>query len=70
MSRRWARRARETGLITVKMKKVLVISGIAVLVYFLVVQPQSLAGIVNILLDTLRDAAESLITFVQMVFSG
>lgn len=52
------------------MKKVLVLSGVALLAYFLIMQPQSVAGIVNILLGTLRDAAESLITFVQMVFTG
>ncbi|WP_165913011.1 hypothetical protein [Tamaricihabitans halophyticus] len=46
------------------------ISGVGLLAFFLITQPQSVAGIVNILLDTLKDAAESLITFVQMVFSG
>ncbi|WP_165960592.1 hypothetical protein [Actinocrispum wychmicini] len=51
-------------------KKILVLTGIALLVFFLVTQPQQSAGIVNNIINTLKDAAEALITFVRSVFAG
>ncbi|TCO58633.1 hypothetical protein EV192_105704 [Actinocrispum wychmicini] len=59
----------ETGFI-VNTKKILVLTGIALLVFFLVTQPQQSAGIVNNIINTLKDAAEALITFVRSVFAG
>ncbi|RZS44242.1 hypothetical protein EV193_101117 [Herbihabitans rhizosphaerae] len=51
-------------------KKVLIIAGVAVLAFFLITQPTQSAGIVNDILDTLKEAAEALITFVRTVFNG
>lgn len=49
-------------------KKVLVISGAALLVFFLVTQPVQSAALVTSILNTLQDAAEAVITFVRSVF--
>jgi hypothetical protein len=62
--------ARETGLVVVNTKKILVLTGIALLAFFLITQPTQSAGIVNNIINTLKDAAEALITFVRSVFSG
>lgn len=51
-----------------KAKKVLIISGAALLVFFLVTQPVQSAALVTSILSTLRDAAEAVITFVRSVF--
>ncbi|TDV37614.1 hypothetical protein [Actinophytocola oryzae] len=53
-----------------KVKKVLILSGAALLVFFLVSQPEGAASIVNSILQTLQEAAEALITFVRSVFNG
>ncbi|WP_198942893.1 hypothetical protein [Actinophytocola xanthii] len=49
-------------------KKALIISGAALVVFFLVTQPVQSAALVNSILATLRDAAEAVITFVTSVF--
>jgi hypothetical protein len=54
----------------VNTKKILVYAGIALLVFFLVTQPTQSAGIVTSIIDTLKMAAEALITFVRSVFQG
>jgi hypothetical protein len=54
----------------VKVKKVLILTGAALLVFFLVTQPEGAASIVNSILQTLQEAAEALITFVRSVFNG
>ncbi|MEV4318601.1 hypothetical protein [Actinocrispum sp. NPDC049592] len=51
-------------------KKILVLTGIALLVFFLVTQPTQSAGIVTNIINTLKDAAEAVILFVRSVFSG
>lgn len=51
-------------------KKILVLTGIALLVFFLVTQPTQSAGIVTSIINTLKDAAEAVILFVRSVFSG
>ncbi|WP_436493961.1 hypothetical protein [Actinokineospora sp. HUAS TT18] len=51
-------------------KKVLILTGAALLVFFLVTQPVQSAGIVNSIITTLREGAEAVITFVQTVFKG
>jgi hypothetical protein len=61
---------RRTGLVIVNTKKILVLTGVALLVFFLVTQPTQSAGIVTSIVDTLKDAAEAVITFVRTVFSG
>ncbi|MGQ0838259.1 hypothetical protein [Actinokineospora sp.] len=49
-------------------KKVLILTGAALLVFFLVTQPVQSAGIVNSLITTLREGAEAVITFMRTVF--
>lgn len=51
-------------------KKALIIAGAALLVFFLVTEPTQSAGIVNQILGTLGDAAESLVIFMKTIFSG
>lgn len=51
-------------------KKVLILTGAALLVFFLVTQPVASAGIVNSIIQTLREGAEAIITFVRTVFTG
>jgi len=49
-------------------KKVAILTGAALLVFFLVTQPVQSAGIVNSIITALRDGAEAVITFVKTVF--
>jgi len=49
-------------------KKVAIWIGVALLVFFLVSQPQQSAGLVNTILGDLKSAAEAVITFVGSVF--
>ncbi len=51
-------------------KKVLIISGAALIVFFLVTQPVQSAALVTSILNTLKDAAEAVITFVRSVFQS
>ncbi|WP_198943630.1 hypothetical protein [Actinokineospora bangkokensis] len=51
-------------------KKVLILTGAALLIFFLVTQPVQSAGIVNGIIQWLRDGAEAVITFVRTVFNG
>lgn len=51
-------------------KKAAILAGVALLVFFLVTQPVQSAGLVTSILDTLKDGADALITFVRSVFSG
>ncbi|SMD16206.1 hypothetical protein SAMN05661093_05427 [Kibdelosporangium aridum] len=60
---------RRTGLVVVNTKKILVLTGVALLVFFLVTQPQASAGIVTNIVSTIKDAAEAIITFVSHVFN-
>lgn len=53
-----------------KAKKVLILSGAALLVFFLVTQPVQSAALVTSILDTLKGAAEAVITFVRSVFQS
>ncbi|WP_170108396.1 hypothetical protein [Actinophytocola xinjiangensis] len=50
-------------------KKVLIISGAALVVFFLVTQPVQSAALVTSILNTLKDAAEAVIMFVRSVFA-
>jgi hypothetical protein len=56
-------------LVIVNTKKILVLTGVALVVFFLVTNPTGAAGIVNGILNTLRDAAEAVLTFVRTVFN-
>lgn len=59
-----------TGGSAVNMKKVLIITGVALVAFFLISQPEQSAALVNDILNTLKNAAEALITFVRSVFKG
>ncbi|PRX44226.1 hypothetical protein B0I33_112104 [Prauserella shujinwangii] len=50
-------------------KKLATIAGIALVLFFVIAQPGNAAGLVNNIIGFLRDAAESVITFVSNVFS-
>lgn len=52
------------------MKKVLIIVGVALVVFFLISQPVQSAQLVNDILAGLKNAAEAVITFVRSVFQG
>ncbi|MFB9909715.1 hypothetical protein [Allokutzneria oryzae] len=52
----------------VNVKKVLTLAAIALVVYLLLNDPQGAAGGVQNVLGWLRDAAQSVITFVQRLF--
>ncbi len=56
-------------MVVVNTKKILVLTGVALLVFFLVTQPQASAGIVTNIVSTIKDAAEAIITFVSHVFN-
>jgi hypothetical protein len=52
----------------IKMKKVLIWTGIALVVFFLLSQPTQSAGLVGTLLNDLKHGAQAVITFVTSVF--
>lgn len=49
-------------------KKLLTFAGIALLLFFLIAEPQQAAQLVQNILGSLRVAAEALITFVRQLF--
>ena len=51
-------------------KKLLTFAGIALVLFFVIAQPGQAAGLVTNIIDFLRDAAKSIITFVSSVFTG
>lgn len=51
------------------MKKVLTIAVVALLLFFLISRPTQSAELVQSLLGGLRDAADSILTFVQSIFT-
>ncbi|GHH57155.1 hypothetical protein GCM10017774_76290 [Lentzea cavernae] len=53
---------------TVNLKKILTFAGIALLLFFLIAEPQQAAQLVQNILNSLRTAAEALITFVRQLF--
>jgi preprotein translocase subunit YajC len=56
------------GVDTVNLKKILTFAGIALLLFFLIAEPQQAAQLVTNILNSLRTAAEALITFVRQLF--
>jgi hypothetical protein len=54
----------------VKAKKALILTGAALVAFFLISQPTQSADLVRSILGTLQDAAEALITFVRSVFQS
>lgn len=57
-------------LITVNVKKIAGLAGIALVLFFVIAQPGQAAGLVGNIVDFLRSSAESVITFVSNVFQG
>ncbi|TQJ04865.1 hypothetical protein [Amycolatopsis cihanbeyliensis] len=51
------------------MKKLLIFAGVALVLFFVIAEPNGAAGLVGNILGYLQDAAESVITFVSNVFS-
>jgi hypothetical protein len=54
----------------VNLKKLLIFAGVALLLFFLIAEPQQAAQLVQNILNALRGAAESIVLFVRNVFSG
>jgi len=54
--------------VDMKPKKILIWTGIALLVFFLISQPGQSAGLVGTILNDLRHGAEAVITFVTSIF--
>lgn len=50
-------------------KKILSLAGIALVLFFVIAQPEGAANLVGNILGFLREAAEAVITFVSSVFS-
>ncbi|MBP2340949.1 hypothetical protein [Saccharothrix coeruleofusca] len=50
------------------LKKILTFAGVGLLLFFLIAEPQQAALVVQNILNTLREAAEALITFVKQLF--
>lgn len=61
-------RAFRTGCVTVNIKKILTWAGIAFLLFFLISAPAQASDVVNGILDSLRQAAEAVITFMRNLF--
>ena len=51
------------------LKKLLVLATVAFLLFFLITQPHQSAGVVNTILNWLKNGAESIITFVRSIFT-
>lgn len=51
-------------------KKLAVLAVAVLLLFFVITQPSTSADLVHNILGMLKDAAESLITFVSQVFNG
>lgn len=60
----------ETGLIAVDAKKAAILAGVALVLFYVIAEPQGAAGLVGSIVGFLRSAAESVITFVSSVFSS
>lgn len=50
-------------------KKTAILVGVALVLFYVIAEPEGAAGLVGSIVGFLRDAAESVITFVSSVFS-
>jgi hypothetical protein len=57
------------GVELVNAKKIILLAVVALLLFYLVTQPQQSADAVQSLLGALRDGAEAIITFVKSLFA-
>lgn len=55
-------------VVDVNVKKIVGLLAIAFLLFFVITQPASAAGVVQSILATLRDAAESIAAFFRSLF--
>lgn len=51
-------------------KKIGIVAGVILIIFYLITQPIQSADMVHSILNTLKEGAESLITFVKEVFNG
>lgn len=51
-------------------KKAAILVGVALVLFYVIAEPQGAAALVGNIIGFLRSAAESVITFVSSVFSG
>jgi hypothetical protein len=58
-----------TEYLLVNLKKLVVLLVVAFVLFFLITQPHESADVVDNILTWLKDGAESIITFVQTLFS-
>jgi hypothetical protein len=56
------------GEVPVNLKKVLVLAGVALVLFLLITQPEQSAAAVQQVLGWLRQGAESIITFIRSLF--
>lgn len=56
------------GEVPVNLKKVLVLAGVALVLFLLITQPEESASGVQTALGWLREGAESIITFIRSLF--
>ena len=56
------------GEVPVNLKKVLVLAGVALVLFLLITRPEESASAVQTVLGWLRDGAESIITFIRSLF--
>src|SRR5699024_6409801 len=57
------------GMVAVDPKKTAILVGVALVLFYVIAEPEGAAGLVGSIVGFLRDAAESVITFVSSVFS-
>lgn len=58
------------SLVKMNLRKLLIFAGVALLLFFLIAEPQQAAQLVVNILGFLGGAAESIILFIKNVFSG
>lgn len=58
-----------TGVVLVNVKKIILIAVVALLLFYLISQPQQSAQAVQSILGWLRDGAEAIITFLRSLFA-
>jgi hypothetical protein len=60
---------RADGVEPVNAKKIVLLAVVALLLFYLITQPQQSADAVQAVLGALRDGAEAIITFVKSLFA-
>lgn len=55
--------------VSANLKKILTVTVVVVLAYFVISQPNQSAGLVQQIIGMLRDGADALVTFLQSLFA-